>query len=380
MPLGHSNTKKRKHQEEEDDNSDSESEEEEESSESEEEAPSVVVGGKGKAAMPLGHSNTKKRKHQEGSESEEDDNSDSESEEEEESSESEEEAPSMDMPQTGHKISRLKCEETKGRARAWWAFFCEPEYRQWCKLDAAPNERALRKVVTACRSNPGKEQSLAKGSADANSAMLGSRTDGVAYGSPQRAGSLYQTNGYCSSNAFLLGVSSLTKAQRCGLIAGSKSHMMDGEFAKLVNDTTGLHLVRYVERLDTYEEFNRAILMRGGQYMASPIMKDGTESHHIFIDVDRQVVHDPAHPSAEAGSGIPMDSRGWTKELGDWETWNVCDVREVVANVSLYDMVACNVCNSAFQPAKAVQYCRNNQATHENGKRHKAAIRALQIK
>ena len=214
MPLGHSNTKKRKHQEEEDDNSDSESEEEEESSESEEEAPSVVVGGKGKAAMPLGHSNTKKRKHQEGSESEEDDNSDSESEEEEESSESEEEAPSMDMPQTGHKISKLKCEETKGRARAWWAFFCEPEYRQWCKLDATPNESALRKAVTACRRNPGKEQSLAKGSADANSAMLGSRTDGVAYGSPQRAGSLYQTNGYCSSNAFLLGVSSLTKAQR----------------------------------------------------------------------------------------------------------------------------------------------------------------------
>ena len=92
-----------------------------------EEAPSMVVGGNGKAAMPLGHSNTKKPKHQEGSESEEeDDNSDSESEEEEESSESEEEAPSMDMPQTGHEISKLKCEETKGRARAWWAFFCEP--------------------------------------------------------------------------------------------------------------------------------------------------------------------------------------------------------------------------------------------------------------
>jgi hypothetical protein len=53
-------------------------------------------------------------------------------------------------------------------------------------------------------------------------------------------------NGYCSSNAFLLGVSSLTEAQRCGLIAGSKSHMLDGEFAKLVNDTTGLHLMRYV--------------------------------------------------------------------------------------------------------------------------------------
>ena len=120
--------------------------------------------------------------------------------------------------------------------------------------------------------------------------------------------------------------------------------------------------------------------MRGGQYVASPNMRDGTVSHHIFIDVDRQVVHDPAHPSAEVGSGIPMDNRGWTKQLGDWETWHVCDVQEVVANVSLYDMVACNVCNSAFQPAKEVRYCRNNQATHENGKRHKAAIRALQIK
>ena len=286
------------------------------------------------------------------------------------------------MPKEGHTNSKPKCVEIKGRGRVWSALFCEPEHKQWYTLQGTPNESALRSVVMQCWRNPGRECTLAKlkGSADANSAMLGSRTDGAAYGSPRRTGSLYQTNGYCSSNAFLLGGSSLTEAQRCGLIAGSKSHMLDGEFAKLVNDTTGLHLMRYVERLDTYEEFNRAILMRGGQYMASPIMKDGTESHHIFIDVDRQVVHDPAHPSAEAGSGIPMDSRGWTKELGDWETWHVCDVREVVANVSLYDMVACNVCNSAFQPAKAVQYCRNNQATHENGKRHKAAIRALQIK
>ena len=84
--------------------------------------------------------------------------------------------------------------------------------------------------------------------------------------------------------------------------------MLDVEFAKLVNETTGLHLTHYVERLGTYEEFNRAILMRGGQYMVSPTMRDGTVSHHIFIDVDRQVVHDPAHPSAEVGSGIPMDN------------------------------------------------------------------------
>ena len=67
--------------------------------------------------------------------------------------------------------------------------------------------------------------------------------------------------------------------------------MLDGQFAKLVNETTGLHLPHYVERLDPYEEFKRAILMRSGQYMSSPIVKDGTVSHHIFIDVDRQVVH-----------------------------------------------------------------------------------------
>ena len=52
--------------------------------------------------------------------------------------------------------------------------------------------------------------------------------------------------------------------------------MLDGEFARSVNDTTGLHLLHYVEQLDTYEdpEFNRTILMRRGQYngMASPIM------------------------------------------------------------------------------------------------------------
>ena len=166
---------------------------------------------------------------------------------------------------------------------------------------------------------------MAKGSADANSAR--SRTDGAAYGSPQRTGSIYQTNGYCSSNAFLLGVSSLTEAQRCGLIAGSKSHMPDGELTERVSDATGLHLLHYAERLDADGEFNRAILMRGGQYMASLVMKDGTESHHIFIDVDRQAVHDPAHLSAEVNSSIPMDSRGWTsldEGLDDYETWHCC--------------------------------------------------------
>ena len=61
--------------------------------------------------MPLGHSHNKKPKHQEGSESEEEDDSSDSEELEEESSESEEEAPSMDMPQTGHKISKPKCED-----------------------------------------------------------------------------------------------------------------------------------------------------------------------------------------------------------------------------------------------------------------------------
>ena len=135
----------------------------------------------------------------------------------------------------------------------WWGFFCELEvtYRQWCKLDAAPSDHALRKAVAACRRRPGKEQSLPKGSTDARCAMPGSGTDGVACGSPRRAGSLYQSDGYCSSNAFLLGVASLAPAQRDALIAGSTSHMLDGEFAKLVNEATGLHLTHHVERLDT---------------------------------------------------------------------------------------------------------------------------------
>ena len=77
-----------------------------------------------------------------------------------------------------------------------------------------------------------------------------------------------------------------------------------------------------------------------------------------------------AHPSATTGSGIPMDNRGWVKQLGDWETWHVSDVREVISNDALHDMVDCHICNTAFQPAKKVRYCRNNQATHEDGKRH----------
>ena len=116
------------------------------------------------------------------------------------------------MPKEGHKISKLKCVEMKGRGRVWSALFCEPEHKQWYTLQGTPNESALRSVVTQCRRNPGKECTLAKGSADANSAMLGSRTDGAAYGSPRRTGSLYQSDGYCSSNAFLLGVASLAPA------------------------------------------------------------------------------------------------------------------------------------------------------------------------
>ena len=148
------------------------------------------------------------------------------------------------MPE-GHNKSKLRCEETncKGRARVWWAFFCEHKYRQWCKLDAAPIEHVLRNTVAACRRSPGKEQSLPKGSTDARCAMLGSRTDGVVCGSPRRTGSRYQSNGYCSSNAILLGDAPLAQAQRDALIAGATSHiiiMLNGEFAKLVNETTVL--------------------------------------------------------------------------------------------------------------------------------------------
>ena len=48
-------------------------------------------------------------------------------------------------------------------------------------------------TVMVCRRNPGKEQSLPKGSTDAMArcAMLGSGTDGVAHGPPQRTGSLH---------------------------------------------------------------------------------------------------------------------------------------------------------------------------------------------
>ena len=150
------------------------------------------------------------------------------------------------VPQEGQTNSKLRCEETNGRAHVWWAFLCEVKYRQWCKLDAVPSEHALRKAVAACRRNPRKEQSLPNGSTDARCAMLRSGTDGVACRSPWRTGSLYQSDGYmtlyCSSNAFLLGVASLAQAQRDALIAGSTSHMLDGEFAKLVNETTSLHL------------------------------------------------------------------------------------------------------------------------------------------
>ena len=113
-------------------------------SNSEDVGESMVVCGKKKVAMP--HSNTKKIKHREGSESEEEEE-DITDPEEEDSSELEE-GTSLDMPQEGLKISKLRCEEAKGRARVWWAFFCEPEYMRWCKPDAAPKPdvHALRKA------------------------------------------------------------------------------------------------------------------------------------------------------------------------------------------------------------------------------------------
>ena len=69
-------------------------------------AESMVVAGKRKIVMPVPNSNTKKAKQKQSSESEEEENS-SESEEEESSESEEEEEPSMDMPQTGHTISKL---------------------------------------------------------------------------------------------------------------------------------------------------------------------------------------------------------------------------------------------------------------------------------
>ena len=86
---------------------------------------SMVVCGKRKVAIPLGHSNSKKAKHQEGIESEDEEDEDSSDSEEEDSSELEEDTKSsLDnvMPQEGHTISKLGCEETKGRARVWGAF------------------------------------------------------------------------------------------------------------------------------------------------------------------------------------------------------------------------------------------------------------------
>ena len=131
-------------------------------------------------------------------------------------------------------MSKLKCVELKGRGRTrvWSALFYEPEHKQWYTLQGTPNEGALRSVVMQCRRNPGGEGTLVKGS---SSAMLGSRTDGAADGSPQRTGSLHQTNGYFSSNAFLLVGSCLTEAQRRSLTAGSKSHLLDMEFVKVVS-------------------------------------------------------------------------------------------------------------------------------------------------
>ena len=215
----------------------------------------------------------KRTAFEEGSDEEDGESEESYKERQEESEGTEE----ISMPKEGHKISLLKCEEVKGKGSVWSVFFCEPQYKQWCTLRGAPmaNERRLRSVVMWCRRNPGRECSLAKGSTDAGCAMFRSGTDGVAHGPPQRTGSLYQANGYCSSNAFVLGVPSLSEAQRGAFMSESKSHMRDEEFAKLINATTGFHLPKYVQRVDTYEDFNRAILMCGDQYMASPVRTDG---------------------------------------------------------------------------------------------------------
>ena len=57
----------------------------------------------------------------------------------------------------GHRISKLKCVEIKGRGHDWSALFCDPEHKQWCTLKGKPNESALRSMVTQCRRNPGKD-------------------------------------------------------------------------------------------------------------------------------------------------------------------------------------------------------------------------------
>ena len=133
----------------------------------------------------------------------------------------------------------------------------------------------------------------------------------------------------------------------------------------------GSQLVRYESCINTQDEFESKIIDMGGQFLCSPVLKDQTSNHLIFIDTIRMLVFDASHENAKIGQGIDMRNDAWQIEVQEWDTWRLVDVRMVLANHS-HNLVSC-ACGAQFRMDE------KQAEMHIKGKKHKGAMAKLTL-
>lgn len=263
-----------------------------------------------------------------------------------------------------HLISKLK---VSTRGGVWKAFFVREQ--AWFDLEGQPKEKELERAVLKCRraSNRGLEVNTPKGAAIPSSVSAKPIVSTVeSHGPRLHDGSLHSTTGFCGTNAVLLGLGGvLTPQQQADFSDTSLPYMLLEELADLMHRTTKHSLVHYIGSISTQLQFENKIMEVGGNFLCSPLLHDGTSNHLVFIDADKKILYDPAHESSKTGVGIDMSRRAWIKEIPEWKTWNLVDVRLVVATASLNGSVLC-ACGKSV-PESQMQ-------VHVSGRKHRAAM------
>ena len=151
----------------------------------------------------------------------------------------------------------------------------------------------------------------------------------------------------------------------------SDDFMLYEEIANVASKFLGHQLVRYESSINTQAEFESKIMNMGGQFLCSPVLKDQTSNHLIFIDTIRMLMFDASHENAKIGQGIDMRNDAWQVEVQEWDTWRLVDVRMVVANHS-HNLVSC-ACGAQFRTDE------EQAQMHIKGKRHKKAMARLAL-
>ena len=171
----------------------------------------------------------------------------------------------------------------------------------------------------------------------------------------------------CGSFALVLSLdNAISSTQRQLFLENSDEFMLYEEIANITSKFLNHQLVYYESCINTQEEFESKIINIGGHFLCSPVLEDQTLNHLIFIDTICMLVFDASHQNAKIGQGIDMKNDGWQKEVQEWDTWRLVDVRMVVANHS-HNLVSC-ACGAQFRMDE------EQAQMHIKGKKHKRAM------